>query len=512
MQRPYLIIHTILLVALCATLPAQSQQKEKPSVPLTDVIQEMEDALGLSFSYEPSLIETFSVPPAKGEYDINYLQTLSNSLPLDFERIEDTYVLIKTRPSKVSVRLIALNSDEPISESYVKLNGNYLNVSSDANGRFDFVLDWSLKDTLTFQSVGFTPIRVSALDVIHGQEKALRMEEEITVLEEFTIKSYLSPGISANQKNHSIEIRNDELGILPGDASKDLMVSLKALPGIHTVTGRAGELRIRGGTPDQNLILFNNIPIYHKGYYFGTISPFSTDFVESIRVYRSGFGPELGSRVGGAVEISSNQTVSPKLNGSVFSNSYFAGASAKAPIIKDRLSFSISARSAHPFGYEAPMEKELKKLALYGDDLFSLSEINGSEFSASNFDFWDLNGSLVFSQPKVGKIRLNALSINNLIEVANIDDVRGASRGRANELSNDGFSGDWTKQFGAITASFYGSQSDYQFDRITTATTPRDASLREETNSNSIANLRLGGKVEGMLKKWGAWTLGYDYS
>lgn len=487
---------------------AQTDRKQ----PLEAIFSSMEEQLGLIFSYDPSLVSVFSVTlPSEVPLSVQTLSNIKEQVPLDFEILKEGFVLVTTRPLALTLQLEDGNS-QPIVGAYLKKNEEYIQSSSDGNGELKLEMSWTQRDTLVFESLGYKSYTVSILDLLESKRQVITLSEKVTVLDNLIIRSYLGDGFSANRKNHSIEIKNGELGILPSDMSKDLLVSLRALPGIHTVTGRAGDLRIRGSTPDQNLVLYNNIPIYHKGYYFGTVSPFSSDLVDEVQVFRSGFGPELGGRVGGAIDISTSQQVAPEVKGSVFTNSYMVGISLKAPVVANKLGIAISARSSHPFDYESPMAKELKRLALYGDSFPALAEATGSELLEDPLEFWDVSGSVIYKSDLIGKITLNALSINNVMTSTLLnEDIDFIAR--KNELTNTGWSAEWTKKWSSTRLTAFGSKSDYSFDEILTERVlqPRDT-LRDNLNMNGINNLRLGTKLESSLGSLGSWSLGYDYT
>jgi outer membrane cobalamin receptor len=118
------------------------------------------------------------------------------------------------------------------------------------------------------------------------------------------------------------------------------------LPGITTVDGRAGNLYIRGGTPDHNLILFDEIPIYHTGHYFGTISPYNPKVVEKMDVYRTGYSPENGGRIGSVVDIKSRTTVADSTECHAAINTLYGSGSITAALGK-KVTLQVAGRSSY---------------------------------------------------------------------------------------------------------------------------------------------------------------------
>ena len=90
---------------------------------------------------------------------------------------------------------------------------------------------------------------------------------------------------------------------LAGQAETDVMLSVQLLPGIISRDGSASNINVRGGTPDQNLILWDGIPVFNTGHIFGMISAFNPHAVDEIQVHSSGFKAEYGGRVSSVIEM-----------------------------------------------------------------------------------------------------------------------------------------------------------------------------------------------------------------
>ena len=258
------IISVFLLFAM-TSLTVVAQENDKP-LSLTEVLQLLKTQKNLDISHDPEVIEGFYVEKVDLDADIESIfQSLSSQLPFAFEQVEDQYAVLTTKPVSIDVKVADQLSQEAIPGVYVKKNGQYAQKVSDPGGIISLSLEWQKSDTLSFEFLGYATMQIAVIDLLRSTEKTIFLTEGTTLLNEMVIESYLGNGISAIQRNHSLNIKTEDLGILPGDTNKDLLVSFRTLPGISTVTGRAGELRVRGGTPDQTLVLFDNIPIYHKG-------------------------------------------------------------------------------------------------------------------------------------------------------------------------------------------------------------------------------------------------------
>jgi hypothetical protein len=90
---------------------------------------------------------------------------------------------------------------------------------------------------------------------------------------------------------------------LPSIGQVDVFRTLQLLPGINAGSSGSSELYVRGGKPDQNLILFDGMTIYHVDHFFGFFSAFNADAIKDIQIYKGGFPAEFGGRISSVVNL-----------------------------------------------------------------------------------------------------------------------------------------------------------------------------------------------------------------
>ena len=162
-------------------------------------------------------------------------------------------------------------------------------------------------------------------------------------LQEIVIKEFLTSGISRENDDTSILVSPKKLGILPGLTEPDVLQSIQLLPGVQSPTETAAGIYIRGGTPDQNLVLWDGIKMYHSGHFFGTISAFNPYITEDIKLYKSGTKASYGNRISGVIDITSDYDIPKEIKGGFGSNMTHADAYLKAPVGKSS-AVMVSAR------------------------------------------------------------------------------------------------------------------------------------------------------------------------
>ena len=157
----------------------------------------------------------------------------------------------------------------------------------------------------------------------------------------------------------------------------DVLKVLQMMPGVQGGTEGFAGLYVRGGGPDENLILLDGVPIYNVDHMMGLFSVFQPEAVKKVTLYKGSFPARYGGRVSSIIDIRTNDGNMKETHGSVGIGLISDKLHLEGPIIKDKLSYSISARGMHTLLY-APIIKAALKDA-YG-----------------NYYFYDLNGKLTW--------------------------------------------------------------------------------------------------------------------
>ena len=256
------------------------------------------------------------------------------------------------------------------------------------------------------------------------------------------VSEYLTSGFDQNKKDGSITLSPKKLGVLPGLIEADVLQSLQLIPGISSPTESATNLHIRGGTPDQNLVLWDGIKMYHQGHLFGMISAFNPYITERVDVYRSGVSARYGNRISGVIDMQSSNDLLNDSSIGFGSNLVTADLFVKTPIIKDKLGIFISARRALTDIFDSPTFNQI------GDKVFQNTKIEESndlqqeeELNIINdkFYFTDVNIKALWQISDKHRISLSGLLVDNTLDYANEDDFGEGSSDKL-DLINKGFS------------------------------------------------------------------------
>ena len=127
----------------------------------------------------------------------------------------------------------------------------------------------------------------------------------------------------------------------------DVVKAVQLLPGVQNgAEGMAG-LYVRGGGPDENLFLLDGVPMYNVNHLGGFFSAFNSDAVKNISLYKGSFPARFGSRLSSVLDITTNNGNDKELHGGVSVGLISAKLNLEGPIVRERTTFSLSARRTY---------------------------------------------------------------------------------------------------------------------------------------------------------------------
>jgi hypothetical protein len=112
-----------------------------------------------------------------------------------------------------------------------------------------------------------------------------------------------------------IELPAETLARLPALVENDLIRSLQFLPGVQSASDVSSGLYIRGGGPDQNLILLDQIPLYNPTHAFGFFSTFNADAIKDVALFKGAYPARYGGRLGAVLDVANRDGNREKLTG-----------------------------------------------------------------------------------------------------------------------------------------------------------------------------------------------------
>ena len=161
---------------------------------------------------------------------------------------------------------------------------------------------------------------------------------------------------------------------------KDVLKTLQLLPGVQSGSEGSSGMYVRGGGPDQNLILLDGVPVYNATHLFGFFSVFNTDAISSVELIKGGFPAHYGGRLSSVVDIRMKEGNLKEFHGSGSVGIVASKLTLEGPIVKDKASFIVSGRRTY-------IDLLARPIISYG------IKQQGAEGTAGYY-FYDLNGKV----------------------------------------------------------------------------------------------------------------------
>ena len=252
-------------------------------------------------------------------------------------------------------------------------------TTTNVNGRYTLTLKEN-HATLRITYVGYEPIYDTVqmqgnLKRNYNLKPSIQLQEVVVTAER--INSHQSSQMSA------IDIPIEQLKSVPvlfGEA--DIVKAIQLLPGVQSGNEGTGGMYVRGGGPDENLFLLDGIPLYNVNHLGGFFSAFNADAVKNVTLYKGSFPARFGGRLSSVLDVTTNNGNDKQIVGNASIGFISAKVSVEGPIVKEKTTFSASARRTYADFLLQPL---VQKLA---------TDVDGKSKLAAGYFFYDANAKI----------------------------------------------------------------------------------------------------------------------
>ena len=192
---------------------------------------------------------------------------------------------------------------ESLPYASVLVIGTQIGAASNVDGYF--VLLGVPADSLTLQVsyLGYQTALVQIDARTLDEPLTVEMTPIATELDEVLVTAESYQMMKTGQKVSQVTVSPKDLAVLPHIGEVDIFRSLQLLPGISGTNEGSSGLFVRGGTPDQNLVLLDGMTVYHVDHFFGFFSAFNADAIKDVQIYKGGFPAKYGGRTSSVVDL-----------------------------------------------------------------------------------------------------------------------------------------------------------------------------------------------------------------
>ena len=348
------------------------------NTPATDFFKNLETEYGVKIFYKPEWFEGTTV-----DNDVNgktievVLNEIKQKNTLEIE-YRDTYIIFykskhfilekyeEIEGSSENNLIVIGNASKNIAVEEAILSGKVIDGSTDEDiyGAQIYVKELetgaitskygdysiSMKPGLYHLSVSYLGFVESYYTILIKSSGVLNIDlvESFTKLEEVVVSdSRTDENVSGNNMGKT-KLDISTIKKMPAFLGEvDIVKSLLLLPGVTSVGEGSAGFNVRGGATDQNLFLFDQVPIFNSAHLFGFFSNFNSDAVESVTLYKGGVPARYGGRASSVLDVTSKEGNTEKIKFQGGVGIISSRLLAEIPILKGKSSLVIGGRASY---------------------------------------------------------------------------------------------------------------------------------------------------------------------
>ena len=252
-------------------------------------------------------------------------------------------------------RVIDSKTGENLPYAYVRVTTTNQLARTNVDGYFTLLRVPSDTTTLLVSYLGYEDMRVQLRPDESVRNLRLELEATATDLTAVTV---------AAQKAEVMKASTDEVGLiqltprnltkLPNIGERDVFRALQLMPGVSAANESSSGLYVRGGTPDQTLVLYDGFTVYNVDHLYGFFSAFNYNALKSVQLYKGGFDAKYGGRLSGVAELTGKEGNRNRFNVGADASFLSANAFVEGPI-GNKVTFLLAGRRS----FKGPLYQKL---------------------------------------------------------------------------------------------------------------------------------------------------------
>ncbi len=394
----------------------------------------------------------------------------------------------------VSGKVVEKGSGESLSFATISVQNTTKGTHTNLDGfftLFDVPTDTS---TLQVSYIGYGVQHYKLSKKIIGTKIIIELEALSTNLDEVIVSAESYKVLKANSGVSVSSISTKQLAMLPSIGEVDIFRSLQLLPGISSTNQSSAGLYVRGGTPEQNLVLLDGFTVYKVDHFFGFFSAFNAKAVKDVKIYKGAYPAKYGGRLSSVVEMNLKTGSFEKASTSVGFNLFATNGFVEVPIHK-KVAVMLAGRRSFNGVINSGLYKNLRDNLLGGNEFSNVNNDNVTINEVNpDFYFYDFNGKISYRPTDKDMITLSYYGGKDFLDESR--DLRAAYSVSSEESEdrlflidiqsqtdwgNNGTSIKWSRQWNSklysnliVAKSSYFSQ--YNRDASLTITIPEEDS------------------------------------
>ena len=357
-------------------------------------------------------------------------------------------------------------SGETLIGASISVKSKGRGIPSNQYGFYSITLE-SGEYTIVVSHIGYKSLQLS-LDLNNNKEHNFELLPGTTLSQEVIVSSRITDANVKNAQMGKFTLPVEQIKLIPAFLGEvDILKTIQLLPGIRNAGEGSAGIYVRGGGPDQNLILLDDAPVYNTGHLFGFFSIFNSDAIKNTTIIKGGMPAQYGGRLSSVLDISMKEGNNQHFHVEGGIGLIASRLSIQGPVKKNKSSFIVSARRTYVDGIIKPFIHR------------------SNQFYGSGYYFYDLNTKINYRFNERDRIYLSGYFGRDVFDFSNgrqslkVNIPWGNATGtfRWNHVFNRKLFGNTTAVYNDYKFSFKAVQNNFEIKLVSGI---RDFSLKQD--------------------------------
>ena len=317
-----------------------------------------------------------------------------------------------------------INSGESL--PYAKVTIKDTNRVSTANQDGSFtILNIPVGSILVINKMGYESKEIKVSSDTKRLIINLYKLEKDSLIEDVVVVGSVNSNMMQQSGISQFSLSPDLTRSLPNLGEQDIFRSMQLLPGVSGSNESSSGLVVRGGTIDQNLVLFDDFTVYHVDHVFGFFSAFNNNAIKDVQFYKGGFGAKYGGRMSSVVDITGKDGNTEQFGIGASVSLLSTNAVVEQPFADGAGSFILTGRKS----YQSYLYNDILESVTGENQNAQAGTSTPGQFALGRFSiepesyFYDMNAKLTYRLPNDDKFSISFY--NGADELDNSRDVDG---------------------------------------------------------------------------------------
>ena len=317
-----------------------------------------------------------------------------------------------------------INSGESL--PYAKVTIKDTNRVSTANQDGSFtILNIPVGSILVINKMGYESKEIKVSSDTERLIINLYKLEKDSLIEDVVVVGSVNSNMMQQSGISQFSLSPDLTRSLPNLGEQDIFRSMQLLPGVSGSNESSSGLVVRGGTIDQNLVLFDDFTVYHVDHVFGFFSAFNNNAIKDVQFYKGGFGAKYGGRMSSVVDITGKDGNTEQFGIGASVSLLSTNAVVEQPFADGAGSFILTGRKS----YQSDLYNDILESVTGENQNAQAGTSTPGQFALGRFSiepesyFYDMNAKLTYRLPNDDKFSISFY--NGADELDNSRDVDG---------------------------------------------------------------------------------------